>query len=43
MLRLAIEAAKNPTFKVDATAVATSMAQKIDEEVDTKQLLKQLQ
>jgi HEAT repeat protein len=43
MLRVAVEAAKTPTFKDDATAVATSMTQKLGDQADVKQLLEQLQ
>ncbi len=42
MLRLAIDAAKNPVLKEEATAAANSIAKKIGDKVDIKQLMKQL-
>jgi hypothetical protein len=43
MLQLAIEATNNPTLKEEATAVALAVAQKVGGQVDTKELLKQLE
>ena len=43
MLRLAVEAAKHPSLKDEATAVAVSVAQKIGGGADVEKLLKQMQ
>ncbi|NOZ40543.1 MAG: HEAT repeat domain-containing protein [Planctomycetes bacterium] len=42
MLRLTIDAAKNPVLKKEATAAANSIAKKIGDQVDIKPLMKQL-
>jgi hypothetical protein len=43
MLRLALEAAKNPALQEEATTVAMAVARKIGGQVEVKKLLEQMQ